>query len=337
MLPGTPVYTGTVDITPTATCVSYSETGCTVKHFNRLADFTPDECKDKYWLHVCGLNQAEQIAASGKKLHLHPLLVEDILNVHQQPGVEDFDNCTLVILKYFNPSDGDMPEVEQISLVLAKNCVLSFRESNRPLFSGIRKALDNNTGKVRSKGSDHLFALLLDSIVDSYLPEIDKTEELLVNVENQVLNEDAEMNVREMILHNRKRYQVLKRAILPLKESFHRLMRIDHDLVEKPTIAYLRDVCDHINFVSQSIDSYHEMILSLMNLYTSSNDLRMNRSMQRLTIVSTVFIPLSFLAAVWGMNFEIMPELQWRYGYLAAWTVLSGTGIGIWMYLKRKY
>lgn len=318
-------------------CVCYDETTCTIKNFNQLSDFTPNVCKEKYWLHICGLNEAEQIAMLGKTLHLHPLLIEDVLNVNKQPNIEEFDNCVLTVLKYFNPTTtDDMPCLEQISLVLAENYVLSFRENDQPLFDKIRNALENNIGKVRNKGSDYLFALLLDRIADSYLPEMDKTEELLVEAEGQILNDEKETNIREMILRNRKRYQVLKKAVLPLKESFPRLMRLDKTLIEKSTITYLRDVFDHIDFVSRSIDSYHEMLLSLMNLYTSNNDLKMNRIMQRLTVVSTVFIPLSFLVGVWGMNFDIMPELHWSYGYLVAWALLLGTGISIWVYLKKK-
>lgn len=335
-LPGTPVYTGTIDITPSIMCVCYQETGYTVEHISQLADFVPDACKGRYWLHVCGLNQAEQIAALGKKLHLHPLLIEDILNVDKQPSVEEFDNCVLVVLKYFDSTAGDMPCLEQISLILAENYVLSFQENDQPVFAKIRQALEDNIGKVRNKGSDHLFTLLLDRIVDSYLPEMDKTEELLVETESQILNDAKDIDVREMVLQNKKRYQALKKTILPLKESFPRLMRLDRTLIEKPTITYLHDVLDHIDFVSRSIDSYHDMSLGLMNLYTSNNDLKMNRTMKRLTVVSTVFIPLSFLVGVWGMNYDMMPELHWKYGYLVAWLILLGAGIAIWLYLKKK-
>ncbi len=335
-LPGTPVYTGTVDVAPRMMLACYDEAGCRMEYTDNLSGFAPDACKGKYWLHVCGLNKADEIAALGKTLHLHPLLVEDVLNVNRQPNVEEFDNCVPVFLKYFDPTSDDMPALEQISVILSENYVLSFQESARSLFDNIEKALEENTGKIRHKGSDYLFALLLDKIADSYLPEMDKTEELLADAESLILSDEKGTDIREMILHNRKRYQVLKKAVLPLKESFPRLMRSDNNLIEKPTVTYLRDVYDHIDFVSRSVDSYHEMLLGLMNLYTSNNDLKMNRIMQRLTVVSTVFIPLGFLAGVWGMNFEIMPELHWKYGYLIAWAIMIGIGASIWGYLKKR-
>ncbi len=336
MLPGTPVYTGTVDIAPKTMYVCYDDDHCTTKNYHQLSGFVPGACKGKYWLHICGLNQAEQIATLGKELHLHPLLVEDILNVNKQPNIEEFDNCVIAILKHFTPENSKNLSWEQISIVLGENYVLSFQESEQPVFIEIHRALEDNIGKIRHKGSDYLFTLLLDRIVDSYLPEIDKTEELLADMEAAILEDDKDSNIRAMILQNRKRYQILKKAVVPLKEVFPRLMRLDSKLVEKPTTAYLRDVQDHVDFVSRSIDSYHETMLGLMNLYTSTNDLKMNRIMQRLTVVSTVFIPLSFLVGVWGMNFEIMPELHWQYGYMIAWAVLLGTGIFIWIYLKKR-
>lgn len=336
LLPGTPVYTGTMDVAPKATCTCYNKNTCSTKHFDRLSDFVPSDCKDEYWLHVCGLNQAEQIAALGKQLHLHPLLIEDILNINKQPKIEEFDNCVLVILKRFNFVENDDLAWEQISLVLADDFVLSFQESDQPAFTEIRRTLENNIGIIRRNGPDYLFTLLIDRVVDSYLPEMDKTEELLVEMEGKILDDDRETNIREMILYNRKRHQILKKAIFPLKESFPRLMRLDINLIEKPTTTYLRDVYDHIDFAAHSIELNHETLLGLMNLYTSNNDLRMNRIMQRLTVVSTVFIPLSFLAGIWGMNFEIMPELHWKYGYLFAWGIIAIAGISIWIYLKRK-
>ncbi len=335
MLPGTPVYTGTMDFAPRMMFTCYDENSCKTELIHLPSDFDPDACKEKYWLHICGLNHVEEIAALGHILHLHPLLIEDVLNIHTQPKIEEFDNCVLVILKRFNSSD-KLSAPEQISLVLSRHYVLSFQENDVPLFPHIQKALEENTGKIRAKGPDHLFALLLDQIVDSYLPEIDRTEELLVDMENKMLNDDRKLDSRSVIILNRKRYQVLKKTIVHFKDSFPRLFRLENNLIEKSTTAYLRDVYDHLEFATQSIESYHDMLINLINIYMSNNDLHMNQIMQRLTLVSTVFIPLSFLVGVWGMNYDIMPELRWKYGYLVAWLILLGTGITIWRYLKKR-
>ena len=335
-LPGTPIYTGVLDFEPVIERICYNDTSFERVKLEHLSDFNPDPEKGRYWLHVKGLSQADEFSKLGVKLNLHPLLIEDILNTSIQPKVEEFDNCVLVILKYLIPTDEDLPVAEQISFVLTSNYVLSFQEIDKPFFDHICMALSNNSGKIRNKGSDYLFTLLMDHVVDSYLPEVDKSEQMLVEMEDYLMNDNNNVDVRDIILRNRKRYQSLKKIVIPLKETNSRLLRLDNELIHHSTKAYLRDVFDHIDFVFQSLDSYHEMLISLMNIGMSNNDLRMNQLMQRLTVVSTVFIPLSLLAGIWGMNFDIMPELRWQYGYLVAWGLMLLVGISIWVYLRKR-
>ena len=259
------------------------------------------------------------------------LVMQDILNADHPTKVEEHERYMLVVAKFFRGG-----EEMQVCLVQGADFVLSFIESESPLFDDIPQAIRNNVLKFRSRPSDYLLSVLLNSITANYATLISKLDGDLDDLETGLLSTTDCRDTGGQIQELRHRYLQLKQAALPLRDQYAKLLHSDSALLHKNVRPFFNDVNDHLQYVVQQIDLCRETLSSLVDLYISNNDLRMNAIMKRLTIVSTLFIPLTFLVGVWGMNFKIMPELDWRYGYFIAWAVMIVTGVLTWLYMKRK-
>ena len=335
--PGSLIYTGEQTIQPSSfTMICYNE-----EQAKQINDFKIEHLKENLnegetcWLIVNHLNSAEPLEKINNVVEMHPLLQEDILNTEHLPKFEEFDNLLFITLKIFNFNPETMGlNIEQVSLLLGENFVITFRESEDDFFNPLLERIQNSIGRIRSRKSDYLFYAILDFIVDNYYLALEKLETMIGEVEADLMDQttDAEYNIPGI----RKTLIPLRRIIFPLREALKKIMLSDNKLINKGMRPYLSDVQDHLQHLSETTDSFTEMVANLVNLQVTNQNNKMNSIMMNLTIVATIFIPLSFLAGIYGMNFKYMPELDWKYGYPAFLTLVLLIASGMLWYMKRK-
>ncbi|MBD3235284.1 MAG: magnesium/cobalt transporter CorA [Candidatus Eisenbacteria bacterium] len=288
------------------------------------------------WLNLDGLHDTTLLSRIGEQFGIHPLALEDIAHVHQRPKLEDYGDHLYVVIKMLT-FDEEQTRIlsEQISLVLGRSYALSFQEREGDVFEPVRQRIRSGAGRARRRGADYLAYMLLDAVVDNYFvilerigERIEALEERLVADATPALLQEVHALRREMIL--------LRRAVWPLREVTGGLERSDSELISDDTALFLRDLYDHTIQVIDAIESYREMLSGLQDLYLSSISHRMNDVMKTLTIIATLFIPLSFLAGVFGMNFDFMPELHWRWSYPLFWVAIVAIGTGMLIFFRRR-
>ena len=277
-----------------------------------------------------------------EQLHTHCgisiLWLQDILNTRHIAKIEDQHDALLTITDIYTQTAGNTLDKEHVSVLLQSGCVFSFLESYTPLFAPIVDAILNNKGKVRRQSADYLYNLLLSHIFDGYLSILDRQRDRILDMENTLMEFDntRPSDIGRDIQRVRKDYMLLRKNLLPLREQFATLS--ESPLIKAANKIYYKDTLDHLLQVLQLIDNAEESITALVDLYLANNDLRMNHIMSRLTVLSAVFIPLTFLVGVWGMNFRHMPELEWTYGYLFAWVVMIVVaGAVVWWLWRKKW
>ena len=289
------------------------------------------------WINIDGIHQVEIIEQMGKSLQLHPLLLEDIVNTAQRPKLERYDNTLFLVLKmlYHSESDHEL-QIEQVSIVLGPNFVLSVQEKQGDVFDEVRQRIRTAKGRIRKSGTDYLAYALTDAIVDHYFIIMEKIEDRVELLEEKLLSQPAPENLKT--LHQLKREMIfLRKSIWPLREVLRNMHQEDDcPLISVPTRLYLRDVYDHTIQVIESIDTFRDMLSSLLDLYLSTISNRMNAVMKILTLIATIFIPLTFIVGVYGMNFKYMPELQWQWGYPCVWLLMILMATLMLSYFKRQ-
>lgn len=299
------------------------------------------------WLQIHGFQNTELIREICSHFEIDFLTLQDILNAEHPTKIEEHDKYTVLIMKIFrfnnreetSPED-EMDELEQqqVCIIQGSNFVLTFLENETDFFDDVTSALHNDVLKIRSRQSDYLLSVLLNSVMGNYISTVSTIDDSLEDLEEELLTISDGNDIGIQIQALRRQYMLMKKAILPLKEQYVKLLRAENSLMHKVNRAFFNDVNDHLQFVLQTIEICRETLSSLVDLYISNNDLRMNDIMKRLTIVSTIFIPLTFLVGVWGMNFKIMPELDWRYGYVYAWILMILVGAAVyWFFRKKKW
>lgn len=288
------------------------------------------------WINVNGLHQLEIIEKIGKEFDIHPLILEDIVNTGQRPKMEDLEGYVFIILKMMLfDEDSDEIKAEQVSLILGPDFVISFQEAGGDVFDPIRSRLRNGKGRIRKMGAGYLAYALMDAIIDNYFIILEKIGEkiefmeegLVINPTPDILQELHELK-REMIF--------LRKSVWPLREVISELERGESSLIDETTRIYFRDAYDHTIQVIDTVEIFRDMLSGMLDIYLSSISNKMNEIMKTLTIMATIFIPLTFIAGVYGMNFKYMPELEWRYGYFALLSVMIVIFFGMMVYLKRK-
>lgn len=289
------------------------------------------------WINVDGVNNPPVLEKLGECFGLHRLVTEDILNVVQRPKAEDFGDYLYIVLKmltYDEKEDKIVPE--QVSLIVGQNYLLSFQEGIAgDVFHLIRDRLRSGRGKIRKSGVDYLAYSLLDAVVDGYFAILEKLGERIDLLEEELISQPGRPIVER--LYNLKRELLfLHKAVWPLREVISSLERRESPLISETTVPYLRDVYDHVAQIIDTMDIYREMLSTMLDLYLSSVSNRLNEVMKVLTVIATIFMPLTFIAGVYGMNFKHMPELEWKYGYLLSWIVMAGIGVGMYIYFRRK-
>ncbi len=286
------------------------------------------------WIIVRGFNQTEGIEKLAEHFGIHPLIMEDIFNVDHIPKVEDLENSLFITLKNLTWGSEQIIESEQISLYLGQNILISFEEKDNNIFSGIIERLRAGKGRGRVRQEDYLCYLLIDHVVDNYYILLDHTEEQMEDLERLLIdNPTNELSYAFMRL--KKNMMLLRKTINPLKDEIRYLSREESGVISPYTRQYLGDIYDHLLFVIQSIDSFREMIASMMDLLMANNANRMNSIMKTLTLVSTIFIPMTLFTGIYGMNFDI-PELHYKYGYPIFMVCLASMGVIMYLYMKKK-
>jgi len=317
--------------------IDYNEKEITEKKLKSIKESFPFKDKPTVtWINIDGVHDTDVIADIGKHFAIHPLVLEDILNTDQRPKIEDFDKYIFIVLKMLSYNENKKEiESEQISLILGSNFVISFQEREGDVFEYIRERLRKSKGRIRKMGSDYLAYSLIDAIIDHYFIILEKMGERIEIMEDEVLSNPNTQTTE--VLHDMKKEMLfLRKSVWPLRELLSSLQRNESALISESTSIYLRDVYDHTIQIIDTIESYRDMTSGLVDLYLSSISNRMNEVMKVLTIIATIFIPMTFIAGIYGMNFEYMPELGLWWGYFAVWTVMLILGISMLFYFRKK-
>jgi magnesium transporter len=288
------------------------------------------------WINVNGLNHINEIEKIGAHYNLHPLVLEDIVNISQRPKIYEYDDYIFVSLKMLYYDTDENITIEQVSFVLGKNYVLTFQESEGDVFETVRERIRSGKGRIRTLGSDYLLYALIDAVVDHYYIVSETMGNKVEDLEDLLFSGNLKDDLSHQVLSLKKELLKVRRAIFPLREIISRIEKSDHVLILKKNLQFYNDVYDHIIQLSDSIDIFREMIWSLMDMYMTTISNKMNEVMKVLTIMASIFIPLTFIAGVYGMNFDNIPELHYEYSYFILWGVMILLFVGMLIYFKRK-
>ena len=317
------------------TLIRYNETIYEEKEVASISDLLREKNNEGIvWINVDGLD-AKLIEDVGGIYDLHPLIMEDILNTDQRPKTEDFGNYIYIVLKNFHNQDSVNMPSEQVSIILGKNFIISFKEKETSLFEPIRERLRVNKGRIRKSGPDNLAHALLDNVVDNYFLVLEELEERIEYLEDELVTQTNPVNLQA--IHSLKRELILLgKSLWPLREAISTLERTDSELITASTHIYFKDIFDHIIAIIETVDTYREMLSGMLDIYLSTVSNRLNEVMKVLTIIATIFMPLTFLAGVYGMNFKYMPELEWHFGYFGVLGLMIGIALLMLKYFRNK-
>ena len=336
--PGTMVYVGPERTEPVAVhLIEYAEDFFEEHVLSQEADYQEIAKRERLtWINVDGLNNLDITQAIGSAFDLHTLVLEDLVHTGQRPKHEEYEDYVFVVLRMLTlESDGPGVRSEQVGIVFGDGFVLSFQERAGDVFEAVRERIRIKSRRIRSRGADYLAYALIDAIVDHYFHILEAFAGMVEELEVEVLEDPSPQTMRR--IHDL-RHEMLgvRRAIWPLRELTNGLVRTESELIEESTRVFLRDVYDHTVQVIDTAETLREVVSGLMDLYMSSVSNRMNEIMKVLTIMASVFIPLTFLAGIYGMNFENMPELGFPWAYPALLVVMAGVGIGLLLFFKRR-
>jgi magnesium transporter len=338
MPPGSLVHIGEIP----AQAVSIELIGYGPETFEEQRFKTVDDCLPNLerpgitWVNVEGVHDVDIIRHLGERFALHPLVLEDIVNTGQRPKIEDYDSYLFIVLRMLKPTGGGEFTSEQLSMILGDNYLFTFQEGLQgDVFDTVRERLRSGKGKGRGMGADYLAYALIDAIVDNYFSVLEDLGERIVNLE-----EDLTLAPDTTTLHEindiKKEIIFLRKAVWPLREAVSFLERGDSHLLSPSTRLYFRDVYDHTVQVIDTVETYRDLLSGMLDLYLSSISNRINEVMKFLTVIGTIFMPLTFLVGVYGMNFKHMPELEWHLGYFILWGLMIGLSIAMIIYFRRK-
>lgn len=336
--PGSMIYTGEKSTKQLFIEVfDYNTEKCTELELSSIEEaFDFKSSNSVTWINLNGLNHVEDIEKIGIHYDLHPLVLEDIVSISQRPKIDEYEDYIFIVLKMLYVDKTDTIVTEQVSFVLGKGYVLSFQESEGDVFDTVRERIRQGKGRSRSMQADYLLYILMDAIVDHYFTIIETLGDKIEDYEDQIFSGQVNKNINKDIQDLKREILRIRRAIFPLREVINRIEKHESTLILKKTKTFYRDIYDHLIQVSENIDIYREMIWSLMDMYMTTISNKMNEVMKVLTIMASIFIPLTFIAGVYGMNFDNIPELHYKYAYPIFWAVMVVIFLGMLYYFKRK-
>lgn len=287
------------------------------------------------WINIEGLHDLDLLSKIGGHYGLHPLVLEDIGHTHQRPKLEDFDDYQFIVMRMLDYESAKHEVTsEQLSIILGPGYVLTFQERKGDVFNPVRERL-KKTARLRFSNADYLAYALLDAVVDRYFVILEAFGEDIEGLETDLVD-DPSPKLLEHIHDLKRELIILRKSVWPLREVVSALERSDSDLIKDNTKVYLRDLYDHTIQVIDGVESYRDMVSGMQDLYLSSISNKMNEVMKVLTIIATIFIPLSFMAGLYGMNFEFMPELKWKWSYPIFWLAVGTVGASMLVYFRKK-
>lgn len=335
--PGEVTYVGEKESVSSLEIIDYSKENHRQYGSEKLEDAYPfKESKQIKWININGLNNTHEIEKLGKHFGLHPLVVEDIVNTQQRPKIEEHKNYLFLVLKMLYHDAEDEFTKEHISVVLGENYVLTFQEAKDDVFDGLRHRISTSKGRIRNLGSDYLMYSILDAIIDNYFIIIENIGDRIQELEDELFLKNPRESIAVEIQELKRKILKIRKAVLPLREVIKQLENSKHPFIEEKTRNYLRDLQDHVIQNCENIEIYREMTWGLMDMYMTTISNKMNEVMKVLTIMASIFIPLTFIAGVYGMNFDYMPELDEHYAYFVVWGVMILVFLGMLWYFKRK-
>jgi magnesium transporter len=288
------------------------------------------------WVNIDGLHDTTLLRKLGDHFGLHPLVMEDVVNTNQRPKVEEYEGYIFLVARmvYFE-EDGVTLRTEQMSFALGERWLISFQETHGDVFVNVRERIRAGGGRARRMGVDYLLYALIDAIVDHYFVILETLGEQIEDLEEAV-NDDPEPETLRQVHEMRREMILLRKSVWPMRELLSSLLRTESPLIRDETNIFLRDVYDHSIQVLDAVESFRDMLASIQDLYMSNVSNRMNEVMKVLTVIATIFVPLTFIAGIYGMNFDVLPELHWKWSYLGFWIVAVVLAGGMLTYFRRK-
>jgi magnesium transporter len=288
------------------------------------------------WIIIEGLTNVEIVESIGNAFNIHSLVLEDILNTHQRPKFEEYDGYLYIVLKSILPKEATFSvNYEQISILLLKNCVFTFKEKTDDVLLPVIQRIKSSEGRFRSLGTDYLTHAILDTIVDQNFALIDSLDRTVDSIEAELLTSPTS-DTLNTIQGIKREIINIRRYVSPLRELLASLLRSESEIIQEKTHIYFRDVLDHTLRATEAIDSYRDILSGLLDIYISSVSNKMNEVMKVLTVFASIFIPLTFIAGIYGMNFEYMPELKWKWAYPTLWLAFITIPAVLVVYFKKK-
>jgi magnesium transporter len=339
MPPGSLVYTAEPGHAPASiTVIRYSDTDFVENEFDEFAQCLPlDQKEGVTWINVNGVSQVKTLEKLGENFSIHPLVLEDILDVEQRPKIEDYETYLFIVLKALrHVTAGESIESDQVSLILGPRYVISFHAGDGDLFAPVRERLLKGKGRIRKLGADYLAYSLIDLIVDNYFVALETFSDRVESMEDEVVVRPSPQTLRE-VHHFKNDMIMLRKSLWPLREVIARLERRESSLISEPLTIYLKDVYDHTIIAIETVETYRDILSGMLDIYLSSMSNRLNEIMKVLTIIATIFMPLTFITGVFGMNFKYMPELNWRYGQSIFLALMAVIAFGMLWFFRKKH
>jgi len=335
--PGTLFYTGNVEMKSHLDLFSYDAASIDRTEASEISKILKKiDPERNNWINIIGLSDTEIVKLLGEHHKIHPLMLEDVLNTETVPKIESFGDLLFICLKMLQWNDKtESIETEQISLIVGEKYLLSFQEREGDAFEPVRERLLNGLSKAREKGTDFLAYALLDKIVDNYFVVLEKIEDLTESIELELLN-DTDKITTTQVMHLKKQMIVLRKFVYPLRDEIRILQRDESKLIDRKTIKYINDLYDHLQNIVQNIESFQDTTTGLMELFSANISNKLNNVMKTLTVVGAIFIPLTFIVGLYGMNFDYMPELRSPWGYPVTLLAMLGIAVGMFLYMKSR-
>ncbi len=336
--PGRLVYIGKENAAPVRiTVIDYDAENFVEREVKELKDcFAFKETETVTWINIDGIHHTDVVDKIGAGFNIHPLFLEDIVNTEQRPKVEEGKGYNFIVFKMLDYNNNTKKvEVEQLSLIVGKNYLISFQENIGDIFDSVRNRLRNTDSRIRRYGTDYLAYALMDKVIDNYFVIMEKMGERVEEIEDNAMTKQDTKFIRDISVLRRELI-LLRKTIWPLREVINTLLRGEAQEIKPETLLFYRDLYDHTVQVIDSVESYRDTLASVLDVNFSVQSFRMNDVMKVLTIISTIFIPLTFIVGVYGMNFDNLPELHWKYGYQLIMFIMFGLAIGMIYYFRKK-
>jgi magnesium transporter len=338
LAPGTLVHVGEKKVEKIRIrMIDYDETNIEERELDSVDECFPYVDKSTVtWINIDGLHEVDVIEKIGKNFGLHPLVLEDIVHTEQRPKMEEFENYIFIITKMLSYDEAEQElSAEQFSMILGPNYIITFQETVGDVFEMVRERVRKGKGRIRKCPPDYLAYALIDAVVDHYFLVLEKIAERVESLEEELVTNPTPETL-QTIHHLKRELIFLRKSVWPLRELIGGLERGESSLVQEKTTVFLRDVYDHTIQVIDTVETLRDMVSGMLDVYLSSVSNKMNEVMKVLTIIATIFIPMTFVAGIYGMNFEFMPELKWHYGYHIVWVIIIAIAVMMLIYFRRK-